>query len=170
MKIIQGLKGFKELSLRVDPWRLYKAELSPSWNGTYCDTGFYSAQTTYLSMKVLTFAKNEIIWFFLNHYKPELRSKMLILQWPHQTLPWLAALETCIKTIKVGTLLTCRQGLLATTVAWPSSVQQVGCLCIVLPLHDFNYYLLVPLFNKAWYVNFTLTMSLVLTDRLNSTV
>ena len=31
-------------------------------NGTYGDTGFYSAQTTYLSMKVLTIAKNEKIF------------------------------------------------------------------------------------------------------------
>ena len=27
-----------------------------------------------------------------------------------------------------------------TTVAWPSSAQQVGCLCIILPLHGFNYH------------------------------
>ena len=36
----------------------------PSRNGTYGDTGYYSAQTTYLSMKVHTVAKNENIHFF----------------------------------------------------------------------------------------------------------
>ena len=57
----------KVLSLRGNPWRLYRAKHFPSWNGTYGDTGFYSAQTTHLRMKVLTFAKNENIWFILNH-------------------------------------------------------------------------------------------------------
>ena len=28
-----------------------------------CDTGFYSVQTTYLTIKILTFAKNENIQF-----------------------------------------------------------------------------------------------------------
>ena len=32
--------------------------------GAYGDTGFYSAQTTYLSMKVLILAKNKNIRFF----------------------------------------------------------------------------------------------------------
>ena len=32
----------------------------PSRNGTYGDTGLYSGQTSYLSMKVLTFAKDDI--------------------------------------------------------------------------------------------------------------
>ena len=54
----------KVLSLRGNPWRLYRAKHLPSRNGTYGDTGFYSAQTTYLSMKVLTFTKNETIRFF----------------------------------------------------------------------------------------------------------
>ena len=54
----------KALSLRGNPWRLCRAKHLPSQNGTYGDTGFYSAQTTYLSMKVLTFAKNENIRFF----------------------------------------------------------------------------------------------------------
>ena len=52
----------KVLSLRGNPWRLYRAKQLPSWNRTYSDTGFYSAQTTYLSVKVLTF---ENIRFFL---------------------------------------------------------------------------------------------------------
>ena len=43
---------------------VYRAKHLPSQNGTYGDTGFYSTQTTYLSMKVLTFAEDEI---FLNH-------------------------------------------------------------------------------------------------------
>ena len=30
-----------------------------TFNGTYGDTGLYSAQVTYLSMKILIFAKNE---------------------------------------------------------------------------------------------------------------
>ena len=58
----------KVLSLRGNLWSPYSAKHLPSRNRTYGDTGFYSAQTTYLSMKVLTFAKNENIqFFFLNH-------------------------------------------------------------------------------------------------------
>ena len=38
-----------------------------------------------------------------------------------------------------------------TTVAWPSSAQQVGCLCIILPLHGIIYHLLAPLFYMASY-------------------
>ena len=49
------------LSLRGIPWRLYRAKYLPSWNGTYGDKGFYSAQTSYLSRKVLTLVKNENI-------------------------------------------------------------------------------------------------------------
>ena len=33
----------------------------------------------------------------------------------------------------------------------PYSAQQVGSLCIILPLHGFNYHLLAPLFNTAPY-------------------
>ena len=51
--------SFKVLSLRCNPWRLYKAKHLPSWNGTYSDTGFYSVQTTYLSMRTYD--------LFLNH-------------------------------------------------------------------------------------------------------
>ena len=40
-----------------------------------------------------------------------------------------------------------------TTVAWPSSAQQLGCLCIISPLHGFNYHLLTSLF---YMVSFTL--------------
>ena len=57
----------KVLSLRGNPWRLYRAKHLPSQNGTYGDTGFYSGQSSYLDMKVLTFAKNENMQFFLNH-------------------------------------------------------------------------------------------------------
>ena len=43
---------------------LYRAKHLPSQNGTYGDTGFYSGQSSYLDMKVLTFAKNENMRFF----------------------------------------------------------------------------------------------------------
>ena len=46
----------------------------------YGDTGFYSAQTTYLSMKVLTFAKNENIQFFLTTANLSYDQKLLTLQ------------------------------------------------------------------------------------------
>ena len=36
-----------------------------------------------------------------------------------------------------------------TTVAWTSSTQQVGCLCIVLPLYGFDYHQLAPTFYVA---------------------
>ena len=36
---------------------IYRAKHLPSQNGTYGDTGFYSGQSSYLDMKVLTFAK-----------------------------------------------------------------------------------------------------------------
>ena len=54
----------KALSLRSNPQRPYRAKHLSSSNETYSDTGFYSAQTTYLRVKVLTFVKNAIL---LNH-------------------------------------------------------------------------------------------------------
>ena len=41
-----------------------KAKHLPSRNWSYGDTGFYSGQTSYLSMKVLTFATDENMRFF----------------------------------------------------------------------------------------------------------
>ena len=61
----------------------------------YCDTGFYSGQTSYLSMKVLTFAKDR---FFS---KPLLIIDTSVTT---QTSSELAALEPCIKA-KIGSLL-----------------------------------------------------------------
>ena len=49
------------LSLSYNPWRLYRAKHLPLQNGIYGDAELYSAQTTYHSMKVLTFAKNKNI-------------------------------------------------------------------------------------------------------------
>ena len=51
----------KALRLRGNPRRLYRAKHLPSRNWTYGDTGFYSGQTSYLNMKVLTFGKDEKI-------------------------------------------------------------------------------------------------------------
>ena len=36
-----------------------------------------------------------------------------------------------------------------TTAAWPSSAQQVGSICIILPLHGFNCHVSAPLFKMA---------------------
>ena len=49
----------KALRLRGNLWRLYRATHSPSQNKTYGGTGFYTGQTSYLNMKVLTFAQDE---------------------------------------------------------------------------------------------------------------
>ena len=49
----------KALRLRGNLRRLYRATHSPSQNKTYGGTGFYTGQTSYLSMKVLTFAQDE---------------------------------------------------------------------------------------------------------------
>ena len=49
------------LRLKDNPRRIYRAKHLPLQNLTYGDTGFYSGQTSYLSMKVLTFAKSEKI-------------------------------------------------------------------------------------------------------------
>ena len=61
--VIVEVSSVKVLSLRGNPWRPYRAIHLPLQNGTYDDTGFYSDQTSYLSMKV-KFAKDEKI---LNH-------------------------------------------------------------------------------------------------------
>ena len=53
------------LRLRGNPRRLYRAKHLPSQNWTYGDIGFHSGQTSYLSMKVHTFAKDEKIGIFL---------------------------------------------------------------------------------------------------------
>jgi len=103
--VIIEVSSVKGLSMRGNPLWLYRAKHLPLKNLTYGDTGFYSGQTSYLNVKVLVIAKNENMRFFLNHCQPELWSKMLTLQWPHQTSFWHAALERCIVT-KVGTLLT----------------------------------------------------------------
>ena len=55
----------KVLKLRSNPRRLYRAKHLPSQNWTGGDTGCYSGQTSYLSMKVLTFVKDEKIGFFI---------------------------------------------------------------------------------------------------------
>ena len=58
---IQLSPSVKALSLRGDPWRLNKGEHSPSWNGTYGDTGFTVPKLAILtSIKVRTFAKDEM--------------------------------------------------------------------------------------------------------------
>ena len=41
------------------PRLLHKVVHLPSMNWTYGDTGFYSGKTSYLNMKILTFAKDE---------------------------------------------------------------------------------------------------------------
>ena len=62
--VIIEVFSVKALRLRGNPWRLYRAKHLPSRNGTYGDTGFYSARTRYLKMKVLTFAKDENMQIF----------------------------------------------------------------------------------------------------------
>jgi len=62
----------EEPSVKGLSLRLYRTKHLPSWNGTYGDTGFYSVQTTYLSMKVQLL--NIRIFFFLNHCWPKLWS------------------------------------------------------------------------------------------------
>ena len=47
---------------------------------------------------------------------------------------------------------------------WPSSAQQVGCLCIILPLHGFNYHLLAPIASYAK-LHFTLHLRTMLNVR-----
>ena len=49
----------KAVSLKGNPWRLYTVKHLPLQNGTYGDTGFYSGQSSYFNMKVLTFANDE---------------------------------------------------------------------------------------------------------------
>ena len=46
--VIIEVSSVKALSLRGNPWRLYKAKHLPSQNGTYGDTRFYSGQTSYV--------------------------------------------------------------------------------------------------------------------------
>ena len=61
----------EESSVKALTWEVihgkYRAKYLPLQKGIYGDTEFYSAQTIYLSMKVLIFAKIEID-FFLNHF------------------------------------------------------------------------------------------------------
>ena len=52
------------LRLRGNPRKLDEAKHLPPTNGTYRDTGFYTGQTSYLNIKILTFAKGEDMQFF----------------------------------------------------------------------------------------------------------
>ena len=52
----------KALSLGGNPWKI-QGQIFAITKGIYGDTEFYSAQTIYLSMKVLIFAKIEIDFF-----------------------------------------------------------------------------------------------------------
>ena len=59
--VVIEVSSVKVLRLRGNPRRIYRAKHLPLQNLTYGDTGFYSGQTSYLSMKVFTFVKNEKI-------------------------------------------------------------------------------------------------------------
>ena len=65
--VIIEVSTVQALRLRANPQLLHGAIHLPSRNGTYGDTGFYNAQTSYLNMEVVTFAKDENIRFLLNH-------------------------------------------------------------------------------------------------------
>ena len=58
----------KGQSLRGNTLRLYRAKHLPLMNWPYGDTGLYIGKTSYLNMKVLIFAKDQNMQFFLNHY------------------------------------------------------------------------------------------------------
>ena len=98
---------YQALRLRANPRRLHRAIHLSSINRTYSDTGFYKDQTSYLNMKILTFAIDEkffkplLIWVMV---------KMLTLQWPHKIIP------TCSSgTLYKGKYTVIKLGLLATT-------------------------------------------------------
>ena len=57
----------KELSLRGNTLRIYRAKHLPLINWTYGDTGLYIGYTSYFNMKVFVFAKDENTQFF---FKP----------------------------------------------------------------------------------------------------
>ena len=81
--VIIEVSTVQALRSRANPQRLHGAIHLPSMNWTYGDTGFYSAQTSYLDMKVLTFAKDKNNYAIF--FKPLLTwvmIKMLTLQWP----------------------------------------------------------------------------------------
>ena len=63
--VITELSAVKGLSLRGNTLRIYRAKHLPLISWTYGDTGLYIGYTSYISMKVLVFAKNENIQFFL---------------------------------------------------------------------------------------------------------
>ena len=93
----------KALRLRGNPRRLYRTKHLLSRNWTYGDTGFCSGETSYLSMKGVTFAKDA---FFLNHANLSYGENVGTCMSDHTNF---TALEPCI-IINVGTL-----SLLATT-------------------------------------------------------
>ena len=74
---IMEVSSVKELSLRGNPLRLYRAKHLPLMNWTYGDTEFYSGQTSYLNMKVL--------WEYVIFAN---LPKLFSLQWPHKRFPW----------------------------------------------------------------------------------
>ena len=65
--VIIEISSVKGLSLIDNALLLYRAKHLPLMNWTYGDTGFYSSQTSYLIVKVLIFATDENMRFFLNH-------------------------------------------------------------------------------------------------------
>ena len=73
--------------------RLHGAIYLPSMNWTYGDTGFYSGQTSYLNMKVFTFAKKWESAIFLTTANLNYVDTSVTTQ----SLSQHAALEPCIK-------------------------------------------------------------------------
>ena len=62
--VIIGVSSFNALRLRAHPWWFHRTKHLPSKNWTFGDIGSYSGQTSYLSVKVLTFPKDENMRFF----------------------------------------------------------------------------------------------------------
>ena len=63
--VIIGVSSFNALRLRAHPRRwFHRTKHLPSTNWTFGDIGSYSGQTSYLSVKVLTFPKDENMRFF----------------------------------------------------------------------------------------------------------
>ena len=72
--VIIEVSSVKGLSLRGNTLRLYRAQHLPLMNWTYGDTRIYSGQSSYLNMKILTFAKEKNMRFF---FKPLLAWVMI---------------------------------------------------------------------------------------------
>ena len=78
--VIIEVRSAQGLSLRGYPLGLYRAKHLPLMNWTYSDTGFYSGQTSYLNLKVLTLAKDENVRYFLTTANLTYGAKVMSLQ------------------------------------------------------------------------------------------